>query len=239
MLKEAFEYLVGLKQNKTYEIGGKTYSGEELVLIEEPKDAPQSINISTISSVVTLIKREQKHFVAPTFIKILSPRELSIQSSYDTDNKYKRYEYYRVKCDAPMFAPQWYEREDMIIHLMSLFDSTADLDYVLDLISTISSNSTIETTDNGITQKVTARQGVELKQSIAIKPIVSLKPFRTFLEVEQPESKFLLRVGERIKIGLLEADGGKWILDAKKNIAAYFEENLPELIQAGGIVVVS
>jgi hypothetical protein len=80
---------------------------------------------------------------------------------------------------------------------------------------------------------------VDLKQSTLIKPVVSLKPFRTFLEVEQPESNFLLRVGERIKIGLLEADGKKWVLDAKENIAGYFARELAGLIQAGSIVILA
>lgn len=238
MIRQALEYLVGLRENKTYTIDGHSYSDNDLTLIKEPKPAPRAIDVKTLSAVAALIRKEEKHFVSPTFIEVLNPRELTVYSSYDTEDEYTRHEYYRVKCDAPRFNPAWYEREDMIINLMSLFDKTADLDYVLDLISKISQNSSIETADNGITQKVTARQGVELKETTTIKPIVSLKPFRTFLEVEQPESKFLLRVGERLRIGLLEADGGKWTLAAKRNIADYFAHELKDLIEAGSISVV-
>jgi len=238
MIQQALEYLVGLTQNKTYNIDGYNYSDRDLVLIKEDKPAPKSITVSTISSVAALIRREEKHFVLPTFVEVLSPRELVVYSTYDTEGEYNRHEYYRAKCNAPMFSPGWNEREDIIIKLMSLFDKTADLDYVLDLISKITQNSSIETADNGITQKVTAREGVELKNTTTIKPIISLKPYRTFLEVEQPESKFLLRVGERLKVGLLEADGGKWTLDAKKNIADYFARELKDLIESGTIIIV-
>ena len=34
-----------------------------------------------------------------------------------------------------------------------------------------------------------------------------------------------------------EADGGVWKLEAKRNIADYFEKNLKDLIEAGKVVV--
>jgi len=55
--------------------------------------------------------------------------------------------------------------------------------------------------------------------------------------VEQPESNFLFRIGDKLQIGFLEADGGKWVLEAKKNIAAYLTEHLKDLVDAGNIVI--
>lgn len=72
---------------------------------------------------------------------------------------------------------------------------------------------------------------------VEIKPRVMLRPFRTFLEVEQPESEFLLRVDLDEGIGFFEADGGIWKLEAKKNIADYFLKNMGDLIDAGKVVV--
>ena len=82
-----------------------------------------------------------------------------------------------------------------------------------------------------------ARQGVALNAVVEIKPRVMLRPFRTFLEVEQPESEFLLRVDPDEGIGFFEADGGIWKLEAKKNIADYFLKNMGDLIDAGKVVV--
>jgi len=90
---------------------------------------------------------------------------------------------------------------------------------------------------NGVTQTVEARQGVALNAVVEIKPRVMLRPFRTFLEVEQPESEFLLRVDPDEGIGFFEADGGIWKLEAKKNIADYFLKNMGDLIDAGKVVV--
>lgn len=38
-------------------------------------------------------------------------------------------------------------------------------------------------------------------------------------------------------IGFFEADGGIWKLEAKRNIAEYFNTNLADLIEAGKVVV--
>jgi len=61
---------------------------------------------------------------------------------------------------------------------------------------------------------------------------------RTFVEVEQPESDFLLRISERGEIGVYPADGGVWKLEATRNIAGYFEEALKDLIESGSVVVI-
>ena len=57
------------------------------------------------------------------------------------------------------------------------------------------------------------------------------------MEVEQPESEFLLRIREDGAIGLFEADGGMWKVKAKETIRAYFEEQLKELVQQGLVIV--
>ena len=69
------------------------------------------------------------------------------------------------------------------------------------------------------------------------RPYVNMQPFRTFLEVEQPESVFLLRLDGNGNVGLFEADGGVWKLEATRNISAYFEQKLADLIGSGRVVV--
>ena len=62
-------------------------------------------------------------------------------------------------------------------------------------------------------------------------------PFRTFLEVEQPESEFLLRLDDDGNVGLFEADGGMWQQTAKASITAYFEDKLAQEVKDDKIVV--
>ena len=70
-----------------------------------------------------------------------------------------------------------------------------------------------------------------------VRPYVNMQPFRTFLEVEQPESVFLLRLDGNGNVGLFEADGGVWKLEDTRNISAYFEQKLADLIGSGRVVV--
>lgn len=82
------------------------------------------------------------------------------------------------------------------------------------------------------------RDTIYMAKTVQVKPRVKLTPFRTFLEVSQPESEYLVRVDKGNQIGLFEADGGIWKLEAKKNIAVYFERELADLIEAGKVVVI-
>lgn len=121
--------------------------------------------------------------------------------------------------------------------LRSLFIPNEGTAYLLDLLSRMTDENSVSTNDNGVTQTVSTRQGVALNAVVEIKPRVMLRPFRTFLEVEQPESEFLLRVDADKGIGLFECDGGIWKLEAKKNIADYFQSAMGDLIQSGKVVV--
>lgn len=59
---------------------------------------------------------------------------------------------------------------------------------------------------------------------------VILRPYRTFLEVEQPESKFIFRIKEgrdgTPMFKLIEADGGLWKYEAVASIKAFLKERI-------------
>ena len=77
-----------------------------------------------------------------------------------------------------------------------------------------------------------------MKENKTVRPIVKLKPYRTFSEVDQPESEFLLRLSEGARVALYEADGGAWTLQARRNVADYLRTALSELIESGNVIVV-
>ena len=104
--------------------------------------------------------------------------------------------------------------------------TNADRNLVLDFASHLKIEKGSEAQDNGITQTVTVRDGVaSLAQAKTPNP-VTLRPYRTFNEVEQPASQFVFRVNKSANLALFEADGGKWKLDAVKNISDYLKTEL-------------
>lgn len=236
MLKEFVQYLVSLKDNKTYDIHGDTYSDRELVRVAPHIDRPARISVSSLDSIVQLVCHELDMFTnLPVFIRAEDARAVSVFTTYD--DVMARDNLYRAECDVPGFRDGFREYEQAIIELRSRFAPGSGVDYLLDLLSRISKDNGVTTSDNGVSQTVEARQGVSLRTMVAVKPRVALRPYRTFLEVEQPESEFLLRLDDNGNVGLFEADGGMWRQTAKASILAYFEARLSDEIKAGKVVV--
>lgn len=123
-------------------------------------------------------------------------------------------------------------QENFAIQFRSLFvpSDENDTNYVLSFVSKLHGGTAVSLEDDGITQKVGVSRGVsgQLVAKEKAKPIVKLAPYRTFREIEQPESEFLLRTkidGDNVPlIALFEADGGVWRITAMKRIAEYISQ---------------
>lgn len=126
--------------------------------------------------------------------------------------------------------------EEMQIALRTRFQDTTDTPYVQKLLSDISTGAKITYNDSGVATTVVTKKGIDLQANETIKPIITLRPYRTFQEVEQPESVFLIRINER-GISFIEADGGMWKLHARETIKHYLEWKLKDEIENGAVVV--
>lgn len=239
MLKEVAQYLVSLKDNKTYQIHGDTYSDRELVRIAPHIDRPTPIKIRSLDGLVNLIQNEYDVFSDryPIFVDIQNPRTVSVFTTFG--DEMQRDFLYVCECDAPKFDRQWMDHEEAIIALRSMFvqDESSDIEYVLKLLSSISNESSVTSSDNGLSQTVETRQGVALNQRTQVRPRVTLRPYRTFLEVIQPASEFLLRLDKSGRVGLLPADSGMWTMTAKDSIEFYVSMKLKSLIEKHYVVV--
>lgn len=240
MIQKALEYLVGLRKNQTYTIDGQTYSDNRLHYIGPHVDRPDPIAVAGLDSIVKLVKAELPKVdpdMLPVYIQVKSEKDVQVFTS--TDKYMQRNHLYSAFCDVPGFKDGYREYEKAIIELRSRFAPGDGVTYLLDLLSRISKENNVTTSDNGVTQQVEARTGVSLKAMVEVKPRVALCPYRTFLEVQQPESEFLVRLDRDGNVGLFEADGGAWKLKAKENIEWYFRLDLKEEIEAGKVVVMT
>ncbi|MGM9601430.1 MAG: hypothetical protein ACI3W5_07585 [Faecousia sp.] len=235
MIKEALEYLVGLKPVQTFVINGETYTDGSLSRVPKVKHSPERYAVKSLDAIANLIKTEIGKARVPLFIRIDSPTRVFVESTWDSE--FDRDFLYQASCEEANFQPGWRDHEKAIIELKSAFIPTEGQEYLLDLLSRLCVDDRVETTDNGVTQTVTTKQGVSLKQAENVRNIVGLKPFRTFREVNQPESMFLIRVDDKYRVAILEADGEIWKIEAKLNIKAYFEEELADYIADGSVVV--
>lgn len=235
MLAKLIDKIVSLKETKTFEIAGETYADAQLTRIPPHVDRPDCIEVSGLDGICKLIRTELAKLDTIVMVQAKAHNMVEVMTTYQPD--FSRNMLYRAKADAPGLRTGYRDRETALIELRSLFIPNDGTEYLLDLLSRMTDNNSVTTRDNGVTQEVEARQGIALNTRVAIKPRVNLRPFRTFLEVQQPESEFLIRVDAENGIGFIEADGGIWKLEAKGNIAKYFEAHLADLIAAGKVVV--
>lgn len=237
MLKAAIEKIVELAHPSVIDVDGRKFSTGEFEEVRPLKFYPKYLPLTGLDSVVKMTREE----AVPTYpnkkiyVQVSGHNTVSVFTEYDEEKR--RADLYLAKADVPGFREGFRDREEMVIQLRSLFLQTTETAYLLDLISRMTDDEKVTTRDNGVTQMVEAKKGVALKETVEIRPRVKLTPFRTFLEVEQPESEFLLRIRDGGEIGLFEADGGAWKLVAKRNIVRYLEERLSDLIQSGRVVV--
>lgn len=121
--------------------------------------------------------------------------------------------------------------ETFMIRIQSLFvPHVGDWDEVVKNCAGIKKMDGIEYKDNGVTQTVAAQSGLSLAGTKKVPNPVTLAPYRTFSEIEQPASSFVLRVTDgRMcpELALFEADGGAWRLTAMQAIKAWLDERLP------------
>ena len=140
MLKEFAQYLVSLKDNKTYNIHGDTYSDHDLVRIKPHIDRPANLSVSGLDSIVKLVRNELDMFEnLPVFIRVDDARTVSVFTTYD--DMMCRDSLYTAKCDVPGFRDGFREYEQAIIELRSKFSPGPGVDYLLDLLSRMSKDS--------------------------------------------------------------------------------------------------
>lgn len=241
-LKATLQYIVDLAAPKTFNIDGIDYSTEKLYPVEEPYYYPERLTVHSLDAIIKLVRAELDDYLTgknkaplPLFIRIDSPTHVSVFTRMD--DRCKRDWLYVADCEDATFHEGWRGQQEAIIELRSRFLPTPDAEYLLDLISRINVEEGVKSEDNGVSQTVTAKKGVSLQQAELVKPRVSLRPFRCFREVVQPESEFILRLDDEGRVGLFEADGGVWKMEAKDNILGYFASTLAEEIANDKVVV--
>lgn len=235
MLKAAIEKILELAPFRIEQIGHDTYSDRNLVRVVPHVDRPSEVCVNSLDGIVQLVRTEIGRVSAPVFIQVSGPGCVDVYTTYD--HVMQRNELYKSVCDVDPIRAGFRDQEQAIIELRSRFVPNEGSEYLLNLLSRITSESSVSSTDNGVTQSVEAKQGIALATKTAIKPRVTLQPYRTFLEVAQPASEFLLRLDGDGHVGLFEADGGAWKLESKQNIAAYFRAELAGLVEQGAVVV--
>jgi hypothetical protein len=236
MDRTAIEKIVELGAPNILEANEYRYTDKPLSVIKEP--AVSTLTFHTLGGLVKTLRKEHHIFNGPLVIDVFDEETVRVYAAINVGDR-QREEPYKVKAeliDIPFNSTLSYE--NMMIMLRSKFVETPELLEVVKLLGSITEENSAAASDDGFTQTVVVRKGIAMKENKTVRPIVKLKPYRTFSEVDQPESEFLLRLSEGARVALYEADGGAWTLQARRNVADYLKDNLSDLIESDEVIVV-
>ena len=244
-LKEAMEYIkdLGVRAEKpqVLEICGKTYADKNLVQYgKQPKAAP--VQARTLSAMMDYIENCSQEFNGRMIIHIYSPSEVKLISELDGDRERECLFQSHAEISGFQFD-EWYDQERFMIELQANFEDNEDRKTVMKLAGNIEKKNEQTFSDDGTTQLATMQVGVATKADVIVPNPVELIPYRTFREVEQPASRFVLRIGERRDepvFKIVEAEGGLWKNTATESIKQYFYDRLASLPEdiSGKILVI-
>lgn len=238
MIKEALQYIVGLReakvQNVTLPDGTvQTYSDKQLSRLTKHIPYADKIYMNNLSSLIDYIKSGIDQMAEKMIIQVVSFDEVNLISQLDEERN--REILVEVKAQIPNFYyEKFIEHETFCINVQSKFqnDKETDKELLLKFTGTVEAGSVAEYGDDGVTQKATVKTGIASKRDAIVPNPVKLKPFRTFVEVEQPASDFIFRIKQDkydgITCALFEADGGAWKNEAMYNIKKYLENELAD-----------
>lgn len=250
-----FEAGKQVRDFKVVKIGDQIYANtsegalDEIIPYEKPN--PDQFNTFTLSGLVKWLHEDVDKFFSQfprLFVHVKSPTEVVVTTpGHGRENR-------RACLASCRFNPpeinfnRYMNQEDFMIHLQTRFTHAAedfeasdvyhydvnagDFNVVASLVGNIRMENEAQTADDGMSQRVTIKDGVSAMKEAIVKNPFTLYPFRTFEEVAQPSSPFILRIKKGqsgAEAALFEADGGVWKNEAVKKIGAYLEDALSDI----------
>ena len=242
-LKEALQYLVNLGEKtaspEVLEICGKTYANKNLVRYGG-KEYARAMEVSSLTAVLDYIAAAGAEFRQDMILHVESPTTVRLYSGLIDERN--REHLIRAEAIINQFSfDRAYDQERFLIELQANFLETEDLKTIMQVAGNIKSGTTANYSDDGVSQKTTVKMGVELNDVIVPNP-VKLRPYRTFAEIEQPESSYVFRIMDTDRgpaFKLVEADGGLWKNGTMKKIKEYLEYELAEELKEHHITVIA
>lgn len=241
MLKEFIAHIQETTRPQVIKVGDTTFAVNSDGKANELRpmiDRPDALPLTSLDALVKLVRSEATGVETPLYITIPDHLTVHCFGRPAAKERFYRQVYYVANATD---VPGWDAKvtlpfEEMQIALRTRFQETKDTPYVQKLLSEISTGAKITFNDNGVATTIVTKKGIDLQANETIRPIVSLRPYRTFQEVDQPESVFLIRINER-GISFIEADGGMWKLKARETVKTFLEDKLQKEIQDGAVIV--
>ena len=197
---------------------------------EKDVPVPETVRFFTLQGLVDYIltdvdgifTQEKEKFI----VRVSDEKHVQILSK---PLGYHRKRYVVADCVAPVPEIKFdrhMQTEEFQTMLQTCFEESENRNIVLTLAGSVHKEQSMRKSDDGMKQTVTIKDGVSTYADITFKNPVNLTPLRTFHEVKQPNSPFVLRFDEEGKPALFNGDGGAWKLKAVQNVVEWLRNQL-------------
>lgn len=231
MIKAAIEKILGLAAVEKFSIDGRTFTSKQLAQISPPM--PDGMRVNTLTGFADYLNNNPDKLQPEALIvHVVDPQNVVLRSYLEPVHQDRAT--YVTAQHVPSIYPfgQYLPVENFIISMQTYFVASDTVEKIIRLVGNLTVEGSLRVQDDGVSQEVTAKIGITRVDNVTVPNPVQLAPYRTFLEVEQPESSFVFRI-KKDKDGaptcaLFDADGGNWKLDAIQNVKLWLAGQLPE-----------
>ncbi|GBF73081.1 hypothetical protein PA598K_01366 [Paenibacillus sp. 598K] len=235
MIKEFVQYLLQLGNTRQEEVGTQIYTTQPMHLVKQP--TPEQLVTRNLTGLVDYLKSNYDN-QPPVLLHVESPTTVNVYSTYNRDMRRN------LLISAQALLPDipfssFMDLERFNILLQSCFVVSETRDKLLAIAGNVQESNVATVGDDGIAQQVTAKTGVATMGNVVLPNPVHLKPYRTFVEITQPESRFIFRMQQGPRAALIEADGGAWKLEAIQSIKEFLATILGPEIDAGKVTIIA
>lgn len=244
MIKEALDFLFEMRRPETVKDEfNRQWSTNVLKPLEDSLPCP--LNVHTLSAFLDWLASDDYGDVSgdtAPMIHVQNGTQVRLIGQL-TDKWNRRAVYMEANPVKRELFPDHYfmEIEEFIIKLQCCFVESYMKTKIINLLSNVKGEDVQTAEDDGIAQTVVVENKMHRLEATEIEPLVTLQPFRTFLDIEQPECKYLLRMkrskGSLPLVALFDADGGTWEGKAIDRISEFFRES--DFVKKNKIVVIA
>jgi len=206
-----------------FTIGESEFSDRPLHRLNTDPPQPETLEFYTLQAFADYLKAEAED--SRPMVHVVTPTRVDAISALYGDSDHLRRNPARAVCKTELKGFSFNSAiglETLTIALQTCFQpGRGQIDELRKFCASVRSTASITVADDQVSQQIEARRGIAAVQPTAVVNPWSLAPWRTFPEIEQPISPFVLRFveGEVPRAGLFETGDASWQVDAVKAIA--------------------
>jgi len=232
MIAEAIEKILRISQRSIIFDSGRRFDSATLAPIMEPM--PAKLLISSLQGIVDFINFEFANDAETkgNLALLVGEADAAVVARLVAPEQQRPHYLTSIRDKIEHHFGVYLPLIDMMIWLQNGFVKSDERDQLLLTLGSIKGGTTVKNEDDGTSQSVTVHKGKVLCGQEGVKNPIFLKPYFTFPEIEQVAVPCTLRIiedGATFKVRLDQADGGAWKVTARKRIAAWLHEKLPEM----------